>query len=271
MKHTLSLGAGVQSTTMALMAAQGEITPMPECAIFADTTSEPKAVYDHLAWLRSPNVLPFPVHVVTAGDLGAEIRAAAAGEQRNDARPPFFIRNPDGSRGILRRQCTGDYKIDPIHRKIRELLGLVPRQRGPKDVAIVQWIGISLDEIVRVKQSRVAWIENRHPLIELRMRRWDCLQWLKRHDYPIPPKSACTFCPYRTDEAWRQMRDNDPAAWADAIEVDRAIRSPGYVGLVGEAYLHDSLRPLEEVDLSTPRERGQPDLMGNECDGMCGV
>lgn len=45
----LSLGAGVQSTTLALMAAHGEIGPMPDCAIFADTGWEPKAVYEHLA------------------------------------------------------------------------------------------------------------------------------------------------------------------------------------------------------------------------------
>ena len=56
--RVLSLGAGVQSTTLALMAAHGEIGPMPDCAIFADTGWEPKAVYEHLAWLRSPNVLP---------------------------------------------------------------------------------------------------------------------------------------------------------------------------------------------------------------------
>jgi hypothetical protein len=35
--RVISLGAGVQSTTMALMAARGEIAPMPDCAIFADT------------------------------------------------------------------------------------------------------------------------------------------------------------------------------------------------------------------------------------------
>lgn len=47
----LSLGAGVQSSTMALMAAKGEITPMPDAAIFADTSAEPQAVYDWLDWL----------------------------------------------------------------------------------------------------------------------------------------------------------------------------------------------------------------------------
>ena len=62
--RVLSLSAGVRSTTLALMAAHGEVGPMPDCAVFADTGLEPRAVYDHLAWLMSPNVPPFPVYVV---------------------------------------------------------------------------------------------------------------------------------------------------------------------------------------------------------------
>ncbi len=61
--RALSPCAGVQSTTMALMAAHGEIAPMPDCAIFADTGWEPKAVYEHLESLASPSVLTFPVHM----------------------------------------------------------------------------------------------------------------------------------------------------------------------------------------------------------------
>ena len=75
MLTVLSLGAGVQSTTLALMAAHSEITPMPDCAIFADTQAEPAAVYEHLRWLMSPNVLPFPVHVVTTGNLEEHVAA----------------------------------------------------------------------------------------------------------------------------------------------------------------------------------------------------
>ena len=51
--RVISLGAGVQSTTMALLAAHGEIQPMPDAAIFADTGWEPAAVYRHLEWLTS--------------------------------------------------------------------------------------------------------------------------------------------------------------------------------------------------------------------------
>ena len=105
----LSLGAGVQSTTMALMAKHGEITPMPDCAIFADTGWEPVKVYNHLDWLT--DVLPFPVHRVSGGDLRADVLA----RHSFDA-VPWHVEG-----GIGRRQCTKDYKLRPIQRKVVEL------------------------------------------------------------------------------------------------------------------------------------------------------
>ena len=83
--------------------------------------------------------------------------------------------------GIGRRQCTAEFKIQPIRRKIRELAGLKPRQRAPKGLLISQWLGISTDEITRMKQAPDPWIENRFPLIDdLRMSRSDCLAWFQR-------------------------------------------------------------------------------------------
>lgn len=266
----LSLGAGVQSTTLALMAMHGEIEPFDH-AIFADTGAEPPTVYEHLRWLMSPNVgLPFPVHIVSAGSLRQELLDAVAGKNGAWGRPPFYLRNPDGSTGRLNRQCTEDYKIAPITAKVRELAGLRPRQRR-KQVLVHQVVGISRDEVYRMKPARLPWIENRYPLVDLGMRRWDCLQWLRRHGYPEPPRSACTFCPFRSLIEWRRLRDDDPAGWLDAVNIDRAIRL-GMRGVKAEAlYVHRSLTPLESLDLSTAAERGQGDLWGEECTGMCGT
>lgn len=269
MLRVLSLGAGVQSTTLALMAAHGEIEP-PDCAIFADTQGEPAAVYKHLRWLMSPNVLPFPVHIISAGSLLDALydgRAGAGG----GGRPPFYAINDRGDAGPLKRQCTRHYKIDPIRKKTRELIGLTPGQRGPKTPVAEQWIGISTDEAARMKPSRDRYIQNRWPLIEKRMSRWDCLRWLERHAYPKPVKSACTFCPYRSDVGWRELRDTAPDAWAQAVAVDEHIRHNMPRVRKVQIFIHRSLKPLAEVDLSTDAERGQPDLFGNECEGMCGV
>lgn len=294
--RALSLGAGVQSTTLALLAAHGEIGPMPDCAIFADTGWEPRTVYDQLAWLRSPNVLPFPVHIVSAGNIREQLFAAGDGQRW--ASIPAFTKTvtPAGatvpvldeddageivsigtrrtaketvSIGMIRRQCTTEFKIVPIRRKVRELAGLT-RKRSPTYPVIEQWIGISTDEIIRAKASFEAWQVKRFPLIEMRMSRADCLAWLERHDYPMPPKSACIGCPFHDDSRWRQIRDHDPDAWSDAIAVDRAIRT-GVRGIRGEVFLHRSAVPLEEADLTTLADHGQLDLWMNECEGMCGV
>jgi hypothetical protein len=262
----LSLGAGVQSTTLALMAAHGEFDVMPDMAIFADTGAEPEPTYEFLRWLSSPNVLPFPVVVVSDGNIRDDLIGGLNSTGQRFASIPFFTLHK-GKQGMARRQCTKEYKLAPILRKIRELLHN-KRAKGGAEM----WIGISLDEVVRMKPSRVGYVSNRWPLIEKRMTRLDCLAWLERNGYPRPPKSACTFCPFRDNESWINMRANDPVSFADAVAVDHAIRANGTgKRMQAELYLHRSLKPLDEVDLRSDAELGQSDLFGNECEGMCGV
>ena len=268
--RVLSLGAGVQSTTLALMAAHGDIAPPPDCAIFADTGWEPRAVYEHLAWLRSANVLPFPVHVVGNGSLRDNILARRNTTGGRFAAVPWYIVNPDGSHGLGRRQCTSEHKLTPLMWKMRDLLGVGRRSRIPAG-AVEVWVGISLDEVLRMKPARQQWQTTKWPLIDAGMTRRDCLGWLRRHDYPEPPKSACIGCPFHSDRAWRALRDDAPEEWADAVAVDAALCEGDARGMAGVEYMHASRRPLDEVDLSTAAERGQGDLFINECEGMCGV
>jgi hypothetical protein len=121
--HIISLGAGVQSSTMALMAAAGEITPMPDCAIFADTQAEPKSVYVWLDWLEKQ--LPFPVVRVTKGNLSEMalvVRTSKlSGQTYTKHNIPAFTINPARKIGLMKRHCTGDFKIEMIHRKLRQL------------------------------------------------------------------------------------------------------------------------------------------------------
>lgn len=266
--RALSLGAGVQSTTMALMAARGEIGPMPDCAIFADTQWEPKRVYQHLDWLETQ--LPFPVYRVTHDNLRENIGTEVATRQYLRTDIPAFVKNPDGSAGgLINRTCTRDYKIRPIIRKVRELLGITGK-RSPKTVVVEQWIGISLDEAIRMKPAREDYIANRWPLIEARMNRGDCLAWMKRNGYPEPVKSSCIGCPFHSNEEWRRLTKEE---FADAVEVDRRLRDrpPQAYRTKGTLYLHRSIVPLDQVDFSTAEDRGQLNLFLNECEGMCGV
>jgi hypothetical protein len=246
---------------MALMAKHGEITPMPDGAIFADTGWEPRAVYEHLK--RLVPLLPFPVHIVSAGNIREDIIAGSNGE-RWVSIPAYY-----GERTPIRRQCTAEYKIKPIERKTRELLGIT-RKRSPRTPVIEQWLGISLDEIIRATPARNSWQLNRHPLIELRMTRWDCLRWMEKNGYPEPPRSACIGCPFRSNASWRTMREHSPEEWKDAIEIDRKIRT-GIRKIRKELFLHRSARPLASADLSTEADHGQLNLFNEDCAGLCGV
>lgn len=254
----LSLGAGVQSTTLALMSARGEIEPIDH-AIFADTGDEPAAVYRHLEWLIG--VLPFPVHIVRKPQT---LREALVAGVEDGARIPFHV----GAGGMGGRNCTRNWKIRPIRAKVRELLGAGARSYI-EPLADEQWIGISLDEITRIKPSGVQFMHNRHPLVEARMTRRDCYQWLEDRQYRIPPKSRCKYCPYQGNKDWLGLQA-DSAEWEETVELDGWLREPAQViRFHGEVFLHSSRRPLAEVDLTAPD--AFPDLFGHECEGMCGV
>lgn len=263
MIRVLSLGAGVQSTTMALMAAHGEIGPMPDCAIFADTGWEPLAVYQHLAWLNGENVLPFPIYRVSNGNIRDHIMTRSNTTGGRFASVPWFIKMPGIDKAAMgRRQCTKEYKLTPIRRKVRELLG----GKTPKGGAEV-WIGISTDEAMRMKPSQIGYMVNRWPLIEAGMSRADCLAWLDAHDYPAPPKSSCIGCPFHNNAQWSEIKA-DPVSWADAVAVDAAIRNQS--GFRGEQFMHRQMVPLDQADLRTKAEK-EADLFNNDCDGICGV
>jgi hypothetical protein len=249
----LSLGAGVQSITLALLAVEGTL-PGLDGAIFADTGWEPARVYAQLdriaAVLAGAGV---PLYRVSQGNL----RADALDPEHRFASVPYFVRNSDGSRGMGRRQCTSEYKLAPISRKVRELLGAAPPQfrRVPRGRVAEQWIGFSVDEIGRVSDNnRVLYERKRYPLLELGMSRKDCQRFLSRRGWGETVRSACLGCPYNGNTRWRELRDNHPTEWADAVEFDKAIRKGGARArpLNGEAFLHRSCVPLDLAPIDRP-------------------
>jgi len=268
--HIISLGAGVQSSTMALMAAAGEITPMPVAAIFADTQAEPKSVYTWLDWLEKQ--LPFPVRRVTAGSLVDDAlrireRKDKTGFWSPSAIPHYSI-NADGSDGHGPRQCTHDFKLLPLGRETRKVL----LEHGAKEC--VTWIGISIDEAARMKESRVRHIVHRWPLVDLCIKRSDCLAWMAERGFPKPPRSACVFCPYHSDREWRRLKTEEPAEFDYAVKFERdyqAVKKTTLCDKNVQFFLHSKRVPLDQVDFSTEEERGQLNMFNNECEGMCGV
>jgi hypothetical protein len=239
------------------MAANREINPL-DGAIFADTGWEPRAVYEHLDKLEAVlNAAGIPLYRVSQGDL----RNDSINPAHRYASIPYFVRNPDGSDGMGRRQCTSEYKLSPISRKVRELLGAKAPgfRRVPRGRVAEQWIGFSIDEIHRVSDKHdVLYTHKRYPLLELGMDRKACRRWLAARGWETVAKSACIGCPFHGNAQWRRLRDESSAEWADAVEFDRAIRKGGARGLPlnGEAFLHRSRVPLDQapIDHVTARE-----------------
>lgn len=263
----LSLGAGVQSTAMLLMACRGDIEK-PDYVIFADTGWEPRAVYAHLDGLeKEASKYGLEIIRVSNGNIKEDVeKHVDSGGEKRVASLPFHLLAGDGSQGFNGRQCTMEYKIQPINRKIRELMGYKKGQ-VVKNHKVKMMKGISMDESIRMKPSQQKWIEHVYPLIDLNMNRSDCMAWLHKHDYPIPPKSSCVGCPFHNNELWRYIKKHSPEEFQEAVEFDRKIRN--MPKLRSEAYLHRQRVPLDAADIG--EDQGEFDFFNNECEGLCGI
>jgi hypothetical protein len=277
--HFLNLGAGVQSTALYLLSIDGDEPEVPrfDAAIFADTQEEPDEVYRHLEWLEKQGGPP--IVRVTEGKLGDALDNRV-NNGHYTAIPAYTLHPVTGQRAIVQRQCTGDFKVKPLERKMRELLGVAAGRPVPKDQILHQYMGLSFDEpkrVIRVKERFLAKPSNwkvHFPLWEMQWDRGDCKSYLRERMPHEVPRSACVFCPFKSDEEWRRLRDGDPKGWARAVEIDRACR----VGKMdAHRFLHRACVPLDEVDLRTADEKsGQMNMFQHlrgfqdECEGYCG-
>lgn len=283
MKHyrVLNLGAGVQSTAIFLMLADGEL-PAVDFAVFADVGDEPEFVYDHLRYLIGLNVMP--VHICSQGRLGDDLICGQNSSGGRFVSIPAHLSADDNGQAtaIGRRQCTAEYKIKPIEKKIRELVGATPGRPLPQGVTVTQVFGLSFDEPRRVDRVRTQFASRKQwaaefPLFNDFVTRADCVRYLEKRlpDRQVP-RSACVFCPYKSDDEWLLLRQTDPAGWQRAVEIDRAIRDKTSVcaqGMQSSQYLHRSCTPLELVQLNPSAPDRQKKMIWSDmdCEGMCGV
>ncbi len=234
------------------MSALGDL-PHLDAVIFADTGWERQVTYEMMQfyrdWLEERGI---PVHVVSAGN----VRIQGASEHIHI---PFWTETG----GPLQRQCTVEFKIRPVKHQVRRLLGYDPsKPPHPKPASVEQWQGISLDEYQRMKASRVKYMVHRFPLVEERITRQMCIEYLRERDLPVPVKSACIGCPYRQASEWLQMRNDAPDEWQDAIEFDEenrdnplAARGAGSTADSLYIYKNGTGIPLKMADLEADAKR----------------
>jgi len=272
--RVISLGAGVQSSTMYRMAALGEFDVVPDYAVFADTQAEPPWVYEMLDLLERDHGDVIPIVRATAGSLGDAVRRASKPDAPRFASVPFWVEGGDGRSAPGRRQCTREYKINVVQRAVRAKLGLKKGERAAGRFQVEEWIGISTDEASRAKPARYPWVTTRWPLLyDEPMSRSDCKQWSADRGFAVPQKSSCTFCPYRQPAEYARWREEEPALWEEACQFDEMLRARGPLrGTRAEQYVWRELRPLRDLPpLAELDGRDQLELFDFECEGMCGV
>ena len=265
--HVLSFGGGTQSTALLIKALKDGVNGVrPDYVVFSDTGNEPSYVMKQIERINKHVKENYGVEIIYTdnGNIYDDlVNSVETGERV--ASLPFHTKAKDNSTGIGMRQCTSEYKIVPVKRKIRELLGYKKGQRVKEIVHM--WKGISTDEIARVKPIKDGWIEAEHPLVwELSMDRSACVAYVERELGFKPFSSACIICPFHSNEAWLEIKRNDPDGFKKAVELDKMIRN-GNKKMHSEQYMHKSRIPLGEVDLN----EDQIDIFDMECDGFCGI
>ena len=270
----ISLGAGRQSTAMAICSALGLYNvPKASIALFADTGDEPPNVYEHLStftkWLNQHGM---EVKIVSAGKLSDELLGIAAPVQQGF---PVGIPAWTADGVPLRRQCTKHYKLQPLEKEIRALLGFKKGERIKGKAMGRALIGISMDEVGRMKPSQSTFITNCYPLIlgpKHPLRVEDCIRICEEHLGYVPGKSACRYCPYHDNQFWLDLKTDLPREFEEACKVDEAIRHNTKGGEEKPIFIHQSCQPLRGIDFQALlKDPNQMDLFQNACDGYCGV
>lgn len=249
----LSWGCGLQSTLLLEMSSSGHL-PKIDVAIFSDTGFEHEYSYEIFDFY-APRAKKAGIEVIKIGDQDI------LSDSYKKAPPlPLFV---ERSGRQIQRKCTRDYKIRPIQRVVRDLLGAKRRGRLRADL-VTTWLGITIDEIERAKPSRVAFINHQFPLLDLGFKRSDCEEWLRLRGLPIPQKSSCKFCPYKSREEWQMMKSNDHSSFVLIADLEQHINQKGLVKIGGqqkEVHFYPS-GPLLEANFL---RKNQP--QGEMCDG----
>lgn len=256
-KIAWSYGGGTQSIAIWILVEQG-ILPMPDYIIMADTSREASRTWRYNEQYIFPRMASRGVQVQIAPHELAKVDLYS---HKGLLLIPAFT----NSGGKFQTYCSSEWKTLVIRRYLTQVIGIDARQ-----AKIIQWLGISTDEVERLKPANVDWIENHWPLCDMpvsadykvRRSRADCQQLILNAGLPPAPKSACWNCPHTSNLAWRDMRTNDPDDFAKAVELDREIREKDREHGV---YLHRSRVPLDQVDFNQP---DQEVLFGCES-GFC--
>ena len=257
----MSFGAGTQSTGLLLMYLNKKIEAELDLIIFADTGSEPLFVYEYFNYFQSYIKEKYNRGIIVLKQkytLEEHIRGDYNGDFKRSPSLPYYSET-----GLLKRQCTVDYKIIPIEKYVRKFYN-IHKKKNPITYNMI--MGISFDERERMRVSQRWYRENKYPLVELKLSRKNVIDYIKECGVKEPPRSSCYFCPFHSDNYWKMLKDNYPTEFKRATDFDNLIRNKK--GMRQKLYLSKYRKPLFQIDFDS--QLRFPELI-EECEGYCGA
>ena len=210
----------------------------------ADTTFEVQSTWDYLNNVIRP--AGFDVQVIPHSFATVDLYG-----KNGDLLLPAFTRQ-NGGVGKMPTFCSNEWKARVFQRWLRE--------QGVTDCDV--WLGMSTDEMERMKDSGLKWYRHVYPLVEIiPMSRHQCYSLVVNHGWPPPPKSRRKICPNQSPLSWRDMRDNSPKDYEFAVGFDETLRETD-----PNVYLHELGEPLDQAVEKSARQS----TMFDGCDsGYC--
>ncbi|MFF4215326.1 adenine nucleotide alpha hydrolase family protein [Streptomyces nondiastaticus] len=218
--RVISYGGGVQSTALLVLAATGEIDYRTLLFSNVGDDSENPASLRYIHEFAAPYARRHGLSLVHLQKVRRDGTTETLWQRlhRPDTRSiPIPVRMSNGAPG--RRNCTADFKIKVISKWLKQ-------HGATADHPATVGIGISVDEIHRANRRRSEPHEQiSYPLLDLELRREDCARIIKDAGLPVPPKSSCFFCPFRTVGDWQRQRSDDPALFKKSQQLETVINA----------------------------------------------
>lgn len=262
--RSTSYGGGRQSTALLVLSAQGRIDyPL---FIFANVGER----------AENPETLRYVREVAQPYAASHGIELCIVQKQRRGAPDDLYDKLTDPAlsfTGIpwrssregppMSRSCTVSFK--------KRVIGAELKRRGASaDTPATVAVGFALEEAHRANDRKAEPYERlTYPLIGLgeetglRMRTSDCMGLIRSAGLPIPPKSACWFCPHHSMAAWSDLRKHHPARFEKAALLEDRMRArneakglgPIFISRAGiplrDAVDHDQLDLFDDADCET--------------------
>lgn len=227
--RVLFYGGGLDSFAMLLDAAVRD--ELPDVCVFADVADpehedpgEWPGTYRHIREVVMPLCDQLGVAFITLDTDAYPVRDSRSLFAWLEERGQIPVAGPD-------RLCTTIAKVERCERWLDDNYG---------DLDVETWVGFEAGEEARAASDPNAGRKrtpapgrarrhNRFPLMERRICRCRAETLVRRLGYPVPRKSACTFCPYATRGDWQRFARELPDHFARtvALEANKPVTARG--------------------------------------------